>query len=175
MNDPRYPIGRFTPPTTFTPESRAASLSALDRLPADFRSALTGLDGAQLDTPYREGGWTLRQLAHHVPDSHLNAYVRHKLTVTEERPTIRPYDEAVWAECSEARSAPIAGSLTLLEGLHLRWTAFLRALPEEAFAREFFHPEAKRWMSLDWSVAMYAWHGKHHAAHVRSLRDARGW
>jgi len=175
MTDIRYPLGRFAPPSPFTAATRSTAIDALAALPRELRAALAGLDDRQLDTPYREGGWTLRQLAHHVADSHLNAYLRHKLAATEERPTIRSYDEKVWAECAEARSAPVASSLALLDGLHARWTAFLRGLPASAFDREFFHPEAERWMSLDWSVAMYAWHGRHHTAHATSLRRQRRW
>jgi hypothetical protein len=175
MTDVRYPIGRFLDPATCTAASRAAALDDLAAAPARLREAVAGLDEARLDTPYRDGGWTARQVVHHVADSHLNAYCRHKLAWAEERPTIRPYDESVWAESAEARTAPVELSLELLAALHRRWVAFLRALPAEAFAREFFHPGAQRWMSLDWSVAMYAWHGRHHAAHVTSLRAARGW
>jgi hypothetical protein len=175
MTDPRYPIGRFVAPDPHTDGTRADALEALAAAPEALRRAVAGLDDARLDTPYREGGWTARQVVHHVADSHLNAYARHKLAWAEERPTIRPYDEAAWARSAEASSAPVELSLELLAPLHRRWVAFLRTLPAEAFAREFFHPGAGRWMSLDWSVAMYAWHGRHHAAHVTVLREARGW
>jgi uncharacterized damage-inducible protein DinB len=175
MSDPRHPIGTYAPPAEPGQAFIAAAIDAIAVLPAELRAALAGLDDSQLDTPYRDGGWTVRQLAHHVPDSHMNAYVRHKLTITEERPTIRAYDEKVWAEQPEARTAPIEISLRLLEGLHARWAAFLRTLPFDAFAREFFHPEANRTMRLDWSVGMYAWHGRHHTAHVLALRQSRGW
>jgi uncharacterized damage-inducible protein DinB len=173
--DPRYPVGRFVPPTEFTTESRGAAIAAIAALPAELRAATAGLDDAQLDTPYRDGGWTLRQLVHHVADSHVNAYVRHKLAICEEEPTIRPYDEKTWAETHEARTAPVEISLALLDALHARWTAFLRALPAATFARGFFHPEARQRMTLDWSIALYAWHGRHHTAHVTALRTARGW
>lgn len=175
MTDQRYPIGKFEAPAAFTPHSRAAALAAIASLPGELRSAVDGLDDAQLDTPYREGGWTARQVVHHVADSHLNAYCRHKLAVAEERPAIRPYDEKVWADLGEAQSAPVELSLALLEALHARWHAFLASLPAAAFGREFRHPEAGSWMSLDWSVAMYAWHGRHHTAHVAGLRRVRGW
>jgi hypothetical protein len=175
MTDPRYPIGPYVAAESFTAETRREAISTIAALPAHLRAAVAGLEEEQLDTPYREGGWTARQVVHHVADSHLNAYCRHKLAWAEERPAIRPYDESVWATSDEARTAPVEVSLALLDALHRRWVAFLRGLPAEAFAREFFHPEAKRWMSLDWSVGMYAWHGRHHAAHVGHLRATRGW
>ena len=175
MSDPRYPIGKFQPPTEFTADVRHEALAAIDALPAELRAAVAGLDDAQLDTPYRDGGWTVRQLVHHVADSHVNAYVRHKLTVTEDEPAIRPYDQTSWAESPEAKRADPEISLALLDGLHWRWVAFLRALSAEQFARRFVHPEMPAPVSLDWSVAMYAWHGRHHTAHVRGLRAARGW
>jgi len=175
MSDPSYPIGRFQVPSEFTTTSRAAAITAIEALPAELRAAVAGLDGAQLDTPYREGGWTVRQLVHHVADSHLNAYLRNKLTVTEDEPTIRPYDEKVWAELPEAREADAEISLALLEALHRRWVAFLRALPAAAFSRRFVHPEMPAPMSLDAIVALYAWHGRHHTAHVKALRRQRGW
>ncbi len=175
MTDPRYPIGKYTPPAEIDASFVAAAIAALDELPAELRAVIASLDDGQLDTPYRDGGWTVRQVVHHLPDSHVNAYVRHKLTVAEETPTIRPYAEAVWSELPEARTADPEISLRLLEGLHPRWTTFLRALPAAAFQRAFFHPEAQRSMRLDWNVGMYAWHGRHHVAQIRALRDARGW
>ena len=175
MSDPRYPIGKFSPSEAFTPESRAAALARLQALPGEIRAAVAGLDDAQLDTPYRDGGWTVRQVVHHVPDSHLNAYCRHKLAVTEDEPAIRPYDEKRWAELADARTAPPEISLLLLEALHPRWTLFLRSLDAADFARGFYHPESQRRMSLDWSVEMYAWHGRHHTAQIAALRAARGW
>jgi uncharacterized damage-inducible protein DinB len=175
MTDPRYPIGRFVEPDAHTPASRAAAIDHLAALPAALRDAVAGLDDAQLDTPYRDGGWTVRQVVHHVVDSHLNAYVRHKLAMTEDEPTIRPYDESTWAELGEARTAAPELSLRLLDALHSRWVAFLGTLAPAEFERGFHHPEAKRRMSIDWSLAMYAWHGRHHTAHVTALRAARGW
>ena len=175
MRDPRYPIGKFVAPETFTPASRAAAIAALAALPGELRAAVDGLGDAQLDTPYRDGGWTVRQVVHHIPDSHLNAYVRHKLAMTEDAPTIRPYEEARWAELPEATSAEPELSLRLLDALHARWTRFLGSLDEPAFSRPFVHPEHNRRMSLDWSVEMYAWHGRHHTAQILALRTARGW
>lgn len=175
MSDPRYPIGKFHAPESFDAASRQSALAAIAALPGELRDAVVGLDDAQLDTPYRDGGWTVRQVVHHVVDSHLNAYVRHKLAMTEDEPTIRPYDESTWAELGEARTADPKLSLNLLAALHARWVAFLDTLAPADFERGFHHPEAKRRMSIDWSLAMYAWHGRHHMAHVTALRAARGW
>jgi hypothetical protein len=175
MTDPRYPIGRFDAGVEPAAAEVEAAVRDIAELPERLREALDGLTEEQIDSPYREGGWTIRQLVHHVADSHVNAYVRHKLTVTEDEPTIRPYDQTVWAESPEAKRADPEISLALLDGLHWRWVAFLRALSAEQFARRFVHPEMPAPVSLDWSVAMYAWHGRHHTAHVRGLRAARGW
>lgn len=175
MTDPRFPIGKFASSETFSAASRAAAIAAIAALPGELRAAVAGLDDAQLDTPYRDGGWTVRQVVHHLPDSHLNAYTRHKLAMTEDEPAIRPYDEARWAELAEARTAPPELSLRLLDALHVRWVLFLRSLGAADFGRGFLHPASQRRMSLDWSVEMYAWHGRHHTAHVQALRSARGW
>ena len=174
--DLRYPIGRFTPPdaATATAETYARLIDEIERLPRDFRAAVEGLTDAQLDTPYRDGGWTVRQVAHHVPDSHLNAYVRFKLALTEDEPRIKPYEEARWAELPDAR-LPIAPSLALLDGLHVRWVAVLRAMTPEDFERRAYdHPEMGR-VPLRAALGLYAWHGKHHTAHVRGLRERMGW
>jgi hypothetical protein len=175
MSDLRYPIGKFAPPETFSGASRAAAIAAIAALPGELSAVVAGLDEAQLDTPYRDGGWTVRQVVHHLPDSHLNAYVRHKLAMTEDEPTIRPYQEARWAELPEATSAEPELSLRLLDALHARWARFLGSLDDAAFARVFIHPDHGRRMSLDWSVGMYAWHGRHHTAHIRALRERRSW
>jgi hypothetical protein len=175
MTDLRYPIGRFQPSATFTAETRRRALDALAALPADLRAAVAGLDDRQLDTPYRDGGWTVRQLVHHVPDSHLNAYVRHRLCVTEENPGVRGYDQDAWVRTPEVAAGDVALPLSLLAALHARWTAFLTALPASAFARTFVHGETGRIWSLDESVEMYAWHGRHHVAHVTTLRARMGW
>ena len=167
----RYPIGRLDtvkPPTTA--RERAALIDQIAGAPAVFRSLVQPLTDAELDTPYRPGGWTIRQVIHHVPDSHMNAYVRMKLAATEDAPTIRTYEESRWAELPEAKTGPIAMSLALLDALHTRWVAFMRALPEPAFTRTFAHPG---WgsVSIERAIAMYEWHGRHHAAHIRqSLR-----
>lgn len=175
MTDPRYPIGRFHASEDFTAETRRRALDAIAALPVELRAAVAGLDDAQLDTPYREGGWTVRQVVHHVPDSHLNAYVRHRLCVTEESPTIRPYDEGAWAATPEIAAGDVALPLALLDAVHARWTGFLAALPATAFARTFVHPANGKVWSLDESLEMYAWHGRHHTGHVVALRQRMGW
>jgi hypothetical protein len=172
--DPRYPIGRFAPPAASTPDDRRRRIDEIAGLPASLRAAIDGLTPEQLDTPYRAGGWTVRQLAHHVPDSHLNAYVRVRLALTEEEPTIKPYAEARWAELPDARTLPPEVSLDLLDALHDRWVTLLRALPADAWSRRLLHPENGP-MTLDTLLALYAWHGRHHVAHVTSLRERMGW
>ncbi|HYL06384.1 MAG TPA: putative metal-dependent hydrolase [Thermoanaerobaculia bacterium] len=172
--DLRYPIGRFRRPASFTEEERTATVAVLAETPARLREAVAGLTPAQLDTPYRPGGWTVRQLVHHVPDSHLNAYVRCKLALTEDEPTIRPYDEDRWAHLPEARSAPLEPSLALLAALHQRWDLALREMAPEDWQRMLVHPESGR-QSVEQLVALYAWHGRHHAAHVTELRRREGW
>jgi hypothetical protein len=168
----RYPVGRFQRLTTpLDRDSRAAHLAILEQAPGRFRSLVTGLTDAQLDTPYRPGGWTIRQVVHHMPDSHMNAYVRMKLAVTEALPAVRTYDEALWAELPEAKAGPVGMSLALLESLHGRWLAFLHALPEAAFTKAFTHPEWDR-VTVSEAVAMYAWHCRHHAAHIESALRA---
>lgn len=174
MTDLRYPIGPFTPPGDVTPDRRLAFIDAIAGTPARLRAAVEGLDEDQLDTPYRPGGWTVRQLVHHVPDSHLNAYTRLKLALTESEPTIRPYDEAAWATLPDSSAVPIDVSLSLLDALHRRWVALLRALRDDDFARVYVHPESGR-HTLDHLVALYAWHGPHHVRHVTALRERNGW
>jgi hypothetical protein len=158
-----------------TDARRAACVARIAAAPAALRAAVAGLSEAQLDTPYRPGGWTVRQVVHHVPDSHLNAYVRIRLALTEDTPTIKPYEEARWAELPDARTLPIDTSLALLEGLHARWVALLGVLGAADGARQFHHPEHGRLITVDELIAMYAWHGEHHVAHVTSLRARNGW
>lgn len=174
MCDERYPIGRFVPPPFVTAAMRAELVQQLASLPAELRAAVAGLTEPQLDTPYRPGGWTVRQVVHHVPDSHLNGYVRFKLALTEDEPTIRPYHEARWAELPEARSAGTELSLALLDAVHHRWVACISILPDEAFERRFRHPEHGV-MSLKEQLALYAWHGRHHTAHITALRKKMRW
>lgn len=168
----RYPLGRFAPTPLLDGDGRAAAIAALAALPADLRAAVQGLDERRLDTPYRPGGWTGRQVVHHVADSHMNSYIRFKLAVTEDRPSVSDYDEGAWATLPDARSGPIADSLDLIQALHGRWVRFLEALSPEDFRRTFVHP-ARGELSVDLYLQLYAWHGRHHAAHIRSL-EGRG-
>jgi uncharacterized damage-inducible protein DinB len=174
MSDPRYPIGKFTFPETVTPADAAAYIDDIAAAPAQLRAAVDGLSEEQIDTPYRDGGWTVRQLVHHVADSHINSYVRFKLGATEEDPRITAYEEQLWAELADGKSLPIEISLRLLELLHHRWVVFLRALTPEQLERTFRHP-ALGSVTLARNLALYSWHGKHHIAHVTSLRAAKGW
>lgn len=174
MSDPRYPVGRVELEAELTPERRAELIRQVEEAPGRLRAASQGLTDEQLDTPYREGGWTVRQVVHHVPDSHMNAFVRFKLALTEEEPTIKPYEEAEWAKLPDS-SLPIEVSLRMLEALHERWVALMRAMTPEDFARRFVHPEHGRSMSLDHTLQIYAWHGRHHVAHITSLREREGW
>jgi uncharacterized damage-inducible protein DinB len=174
MDDLRYPIGPFRPKPVITDDERKGMIRQIAEAPALLRKAIAGLDDAKLDTPYRPGGWTLRQVVHHLPDSHLNSYVRFKLTLTEQEPTIRPYKENLWAELPEARTAPIDISLGLLETLHRRWVMVLESLSPDDFARTLIHPESGK-MNLDRLLQLYAWHGRHHVAHITELRKRMGW
>ena len=174
-HDPRYPIGPFTAPATVTSDAIERWIGEIERLPTAFRAAVEPLTEAQLDTPYRPGGWTVRQLVHHVPDSHLSSYVRCKWTLTENRPTIKAYDEKLWAELPDSRDTPVAVSLALLESLHTRWVVLLRSLTPADREREFIHPETGSALSLNTIIALYAWHGRHHLAHITSLVARQGW
>ncbi len=169
----RFPVGRFAPPTASTPELRIEQIETLRQLPGRLRAAVAGLSDAQLDTPYREGGWTLRQVVHHVADSHANAYVRFKLAMTEDWPTIKPYDEAAWAKLADNR-LPVDVSLALIEALHARWVALLESFAAEDFERGYHHPEMGR-QDLGRVLALYAWHSRHHTAHITSLRARQSW
>ena len=140
-----------------------------------MRSAVAGLNEGQLETPYRAGGWTVRQVVHHVADSHLNSYIRFRWTLTEDTPTIKAYDETRWAELPDAKTAPVEVSLKLLESLHVRWVYLLETLDDEAFKRSFVHPETGEEISLERNLALYAWHGRHHCAHITALRERNGW
>jgi hypothetical protein len=174
MSDLRYPIGKFQWPETITPKDRLRYIDKIAATPAMVRDAVAGLTPQQLDTPYREGGWTVRQLAHHIPDSHMNSYVRFKLALTEDEPTIKPYDEAAWALLSDSATTPVETSLCLLECLHARWVDLMRGMSEADWARTFRHPE-RGTVSLDQNAALYAWHGDHHVEHIRALRRRNGW
>jgi len=172
--DLRYPIGKCETKTVLTPAERAEAIAQIAEAPKRMRDAVGGLSGGQLDTPYRPGGWTVRQLAHHVPDSHMNAYVRMKLALTENEPTIKPYEEGLWAELPDSRVTPVEVSLSLLEFLHLRWDPLLRSLRPEDCARRLRHP-VNGIMTVDNLIHLYAWHGRHHVAHITSLRQREGW
>jgi len=174
MDDLRYPLGPFRPPAEFTPPLRGEFMGQIEETPMRLREAVKHLTAEQLQTPYREGGWTLAQVAHHLPDSHMNAYVRCRLAVTEHEPTIKPYDEARWAELTDAASSDIESSIVLLEGLHQRWVSLLRRLTPEQWPLVYVHPERGR-MTLDRTLALYAWHGRHHVAHITGLRQRMGW
>src|SRR5579871_5474885 len=174
MIDPRFPIGKFHyngPPAA---EQRQQFIDEIAQTPANLRTAIQGFSEAQLDTPYRDGGWTVRQVVHHLPDSHLNSYVRFKLALTEDEPTIKPYAEDRWAELADTQATPVEVSLTLLDALHARWLKLLRSLTPEEWKRTFRHPELGA-MTLEKTLALYAWHGRHHVAHITSLREREGW
>lgn len=173
LDDLCYPVGRFQPPAANTAATRAGQLETLRRLPEHLRAAVAGLNDAQLDTPYREGGWTVRQVVHHLADSHANSYVRFKLAMTEDWPTIKPYDEAAWAQLPDNRMA-IEPSLRFVDGLHARWVAMLERMSEADFERGFNHPERGR-MTLAGNLALYDWHSRHHTAHITNLRSRMGW
>ena len=172
--DLRYPIGEFKYEKPLGRDERAACLAKIEETPARMRAAVDGLNEEQLDTPYRPDGWTVRQVVHHVPESHLTSYTRFKLALTEDEPTVKPYFENRWAQLDDARQAPISLSLDLLDALHGRWIWFLRSLKQEDFQRTFRHPEIGI-VSLDKNVALYAWHGPHHVAQITSLRERMGW
>jgi uncharacterized damage-inducible protein DinB len=172
--DPRYPIGRFDRHGTTGPDEFPRLIDEIAAVPANLRAAIAGLDERQLDTPYRDGGWTVRQVVHHVPDSHMNAYIRFKLSLTEDGPTIKTYDESAWAELADTRATPVAVSLQLLEALHDRWVRLLRAMSADDFRRTMHHPEMGV-IDLAVMLRLYAWHGRHHVAHVTGLRERMGW
>jgi hypothetical protein len=170
----RYPVGRPGPAVAGTPELRAAWIEELAGMPGHLRAAVKGLNDAQLDTAYREGGWTVRQVVHHLADSHANSFVRFKLALTEDWPTIKPYNEKAWAELPDGKTAAIEGSLVLIEGLHARWVILLRAMNAADFERGFVRPENSR-ENLDRALAIYSWHCRHHVAHITGLRARNGW
>jgi hypothetical protein len=170
----KYPVGRYQSPTSISPAQRIAWIEQMAHLPTSLGRAVAGLKDLQLDTPYRPGGWTVRQVVHHLPDSHLNSYTRFRLALTENSPLIKPYEEAAWAELTDARTAPIEPSLKLLEGLHGRFVLLLNSLSAKDFARTFRHPELGE-KKLDWTLGLYAWHSLHHVAHIYNLRTREGW
>jgi len=171
----KYPIGKFKSPSAFSAEETNGWIRTIEALPAKLRKVVSTLNDDQLDTPYRDGGWTVRQVIHHLADSHLNSYIRFKLAMTEDHPTIKPYHEDRWAELQEAKHAPSEISLSLLEALHTRWVIFLKTLSQDDLKRTFHHPESKRDYQLGVILALYAWHSEHHLAHIISLMERKGW
>lgn len=174
MEELRYPVGRFEPRATLTSAEREEAVEALEMAPARLREAVADLDEEQLDTPYREGGWTVRQVVHHLADSHLNGYVRMRWALTEDAPTLKGYDQEEWAELEDARSAPVSMSLDLFHALHRRWLELIRSLGPEDFGRRLVHPEGGE-PTVDTLLWLYAWHARHHTAHITGLRERRGW
>ena len=172
--DLSYPIGKFSFPQSATPEQRRLWIGEIASTPRNLRAAVDGLTAEQLDTPYRPGGWTVRQVIHHVPESHMNAYIRFKLALTEDAPTIKPYMEDRWAKLADVQSTPVEVSLRLLDCLHARWLPLLRSLDPSDWKRVFNHPELGS-MPLERNLALYAWHGRHHVAHITELRKKMGW
>jgi uncharacterized damage-inducible protein DinB len=174
MTDPRYPIGPFAPPSEVTPALRREYIDQIAAVPGRLRVAVDGLTDGYLDHPYREEGWSVAQVVHHVADSHINAYVRFKLAVTEDNPAVKAYNEALWASLADASTTDIRASLDLLESLHERWVTFLRSLDAAQFSRTYNH-SATGPVTLDHALALYAWHGRHHTAHITTLRERMGW
>jgi hypothetical protein len=174
-NDLRHPIGKFVRPATMTQQEREETIQKIAELPRQLRAAVAGLTESQLDTPYRDGGWTVRQTIHHVADSHMMATGRVRLALTEAWPTITPYQENVWAQLEDARTLPVDVSLQSLDSLHTRWVTLLRSLDEPGWSkRGYKHPESGD-QSIEQVAALYAWHGRHHTAHITSLRERMGW
>ena len=175
MENLRYPIGHFQMPDNFSKENINYWIKDIQDAPAQYRALVAGWTDEQLDTPYRPEGWTVRQLIHHVADSHMNSYIRFKWTLTEYEPTIKAYDEKLWADLPEAKTAPVAISLGLMESLHARWCMMLKNLSTEELKKIFIHPESGKSISLNTMVALYAWHSKHHIAHISGLKERKGW
>jgi uncharacterized damage-inducible protein DinB len=175
QTDLRYPVGKFNWDVPLSEAEYPRLIAQIADAPGALKSAVAGLSPDQLDTPYRPGGWTVKQVVHHLPDSHLNAYTRFKLALTEDEPTIKPYDEAAWAKLPDSQQVPIDISLTLLETLHVRWVALMRSIDPAGFGRTLRHPEHDRVLTLGQMLGLYAWHGRHHVAHITALRKREGW
>ena len=174
--DLRYPVGKYSrPKAVLSSAERGELIDAIGQMPTKLRSAVKDLSEKQLATPYRPDGWTVRQVVHHLADSHMNAYIRFKFALTEDMPAVKPYDEAKWAELIDGRSAPVAESLALLDALHARWVMLLRAMTPSDFLRKLSHPEWDTPPDLDAMLAMYGWHSRHHTAHITELRKREGW
>ena len=175
ISDPRYPVGKFEAPTgSVSEQQRKEWIAAIEETPKRLREAVKGLNESQINTAYREGGWTVRQVVHHVPESHMNAYIRFKLALTEDNPTIKPYEEDKWAMLPDI-STPIEVSLQLLDSLHVRWVNLLKLLKEQEWKRTYHHPAMGKTLPLEQVLALYAWHGRHHVAHITTLRQNKGW
>ena len=174
MSDSQYPIGKFQAPANISDQERQAFIQQIAEAPAALWSAAEGLSEQQIDTPYREGGWTVRQVVHHLADSHMNAFVRFKLAMTEQQPTVKTYDQERWAQLADAKAVPIVVSLNLFDSVHKRFVTLLRSMSPADFARTMNHPE-QGIVNLDRYLALYAWHGRHHVAHITSLRERKGW
>jgi hypothetical protein len=174
MTDPRYPIGKYEP-VEYSLEQKNKWFLDIQFLPQELELAVQGLDEFQLQTPYRDEGWTVQQLVHHIADSHMNAMIRFKLGLTEDSPIIKPYDENAWSLLKDIESVPINISVTLLHALHIRWLHAIKDLTEEQFQRKVIHPESGREMTLWFLLGLYAWHGKHHVAHINTLKELKGW
>lgn len=174
MEDLRYPIGKFTPKDSHTAEEIAAYIFRIETLPAKVEKAIQGLSDEQLDTPYRDGGWTVRQVVHHISDSHMNAYIRIKWMLTEETPLIKAYNEKGWAETPETKADPSL-SLHLLKALHTKWVVLARKLSPQDLQKHFIHPDTQKHIRMDNLLGTYAWHGEHHLAHITNLKERKGW
>lgn len=175
LQNHQYPIGNFQKPAVIQPEDLNLYIFEIESLPLKLRASVSGLSEEQLDIPYRDGGWTIRQVVHHIPDSHMSSYMRFKLALTEENPTIRPFREDLWAELPEARTGSIEMSLDLLAALHIRWAAMLRTISPQDMSRTFVHPEFQSVVTLSENICHYAWHGNHHLAQIESLKVRNGW
>ncbi len=171
----KYPVGKFNPPNEFSPALIAQWIQTIEELPKKLRTVVSGLDDTKLDTPYREGGWTIRQVVHHLADSHLNCYIRFRWTMTEDSPVIKTYNQDRWSELDDAKHAPVEVSLSLLDALHKRWLLFVRSLSGQDLERKFHNPESKKDYDLRTILALYAWHSNHHLAHITSLLKRKGW
>jgi len=171
----RYPVGQYEPPLQIDAALRKQWMQTLGSLTANIRTAIEGLSEEQLDTPYRPEGWTVRQVIHHLPDSHMNSYIRFKLALTEDHPAIRPYAEDRWAELKDYQNTPVEVSLALLDSLHYRWVTTLENMKEEEWSRTLFHPESKQSFRLDVFLGNYDWHSRHHLAHITTLKERQGW
>ena len=175
MEQLKYPIGKYVAPETYTVDQLHQWIGQIKALPMWMDACIENLDNAQLHVPYRDGGWTIQQVVHHVADSHMNAYVRLKLMMTEENPTIKPYKEELWAILPDTHVVPVNVSVTLLHALHIRWVAILNNIQPHDFERTYYHPQYGRYVTIWEMTAMYAWHSKHHVAHIRNLRERMGW